>query len=301
MMVEDRELSRHMKLPHPGIGACARVDLEYGVDRPIVAPTSASPCRSLWESVGWHRGVTLDPKMHSDDNNIALALNIDGFQPFNRGGITLHPLLLQVLNLPENLRHRAEFMVLAGIIPGKQAPKNLNTYMEPMVDELLRLYTKGFVYYDPNLKTPRRAFVKLLFTACDFPGHAFVNCMQKQASAFACHKCDIVGVVKPVNEGGTCRVLYGDFKGLARTPEVKPHPLTDAVYRQRAANFERLTEQHKSDFLDAHKARSSKMTLTKLKEKKSDQCRQVKGLSQLARLPGFDMVDHTLLDLMHTV
>lgn len=289
-----------MLLPHPGIGARPRVDVPRDVDLPVVEPTLESDCRNLWESVGWHRGITKDPKMSQSDNSIVLSLNIDGFQPFTRGGITLHPLLLQILNLPENMRHQDSFMVLAGVIPGRKAPKNLNTYMEPMVDELLHLYENGMLYHDPYLNTPRRAYVKLLFTACDFPGHAMVNCMHKQGSIYGCHKCDLQGVVVKKDVGGTSRVLYQGFAGLAASPPVLPAKLTDAIYRRRGGAYAHLGEKHRARKADPTVPAKEK-TMTALKKARMANCLQVHGRSQLARLPGFDMVEGALLDMMHTL
>jgi hypothetical protein len=290
MMMEDSEVSKHMRLPHPGIGAKPRTEVQPNVELPMVAPTLESPCRNLWESVGWWKGVQEDAKMRQGDNNIALSLNVDGFQPFTRGGLTLHPFVFQVLNLPENIRIRNEYMILAALVPGKKAPKNMNTYLALMVDELIHLYTHGFLYHDPYLKVQNRSFVKLLFTACDFPGHAQINCLQKQAATYGCHKCDLAGDTK--TKFNVDRVTYGGFAGLARTPSQVPSKLTKEVYLARAHRHAEL-----------HQMRVEKKITsdTALKQKLFTECKQVKGLSELTRLEYFDIVEHTLLDLMHTV
>jgi hypothetical protein len=87
-------------------------------------------------------------------------------------------------------------------------------------------------------------------------------------------------------------VLYGGFTGLASTPSVLPPKFTDALHRERAQKLKVLIQ------LRADGRIRSKEEFVR---RKLETCKQVKDLSELARLPGFDMVEHTLLDLMHTV
>lgn len=287
MMMEDKDLSKHMHLPHPGVGAMPRTSVPVdGPPPPVVEPHATSPCRNLWESVGWYEGVVKDRQMSKGTNNIALALNVDGFQPFDRGGMSLTPLLLQVLNLPENLRIRHEYIILAGVIPGKKGPKIYNTYFKLLVDELILLYIHGFVYTDPYAKGYRRAYVKLLFTACDYPAHGYVNCLHTHPATFGCQKCDINGY------RAADRTVYSNFDVLHRDGAVLPDKLTHAIYLERAKRRQQLVDDRAAGRITSNEAFTLKNRL---------ECRQVIGLSQFARLPYFDIVDHTLLDLMHTI
>jgi hypothetical protein len=209
MMLEDPTLGPYMRLPWPGVSAEPTVEeLRAGVQP--VAPGWNGSCRNLYQSVGWWNGVQREKG--PDDNkewhyrgcNIALSLNVDGVQPFNRGQRTITPLACMVLNLLENLRHRAEYMLLAGII-AKKEPKNLNPYLQFLVNELLSLYdapgapvdpeqplvTKGIVFTDPDSRLQRVAKVKLLFTTCDYPAHVHVNRQHHATHRSGCIKCDV--------------------------------------------------------------------------------------------------------------
>lgn len=287
MMMEDKDLSRHMHLPHPGIGAMPRTMMLPDAEPPIVEPKPGDPCRNLWESIGWYEGVALDPQMKQGTNNIVIAFNLDGMSPFKRGGLSIHPLVFQVLNLPENIRLRHEFMILAGVIPGPRQPKRFNTYLALLVNELRRLYKNGFLYIDPYTRLPRRSFVKLLFTACDYPGHGYVNCMQHQAAISGCQKCDLSGY----HAASLQRVLYAEFESLYVPGKVRPNKLTKEIYEARAKEFEKLEADYKA----------RRMTETNFKNLASARCRQVKGKSELTRLSYFDVVEHTPPDLMHII
>jgi hypothetical protein len=198
-MLENGELSHHMRLPWPGVDMTAEERAAAGA-QPL-RPTPESDCRNLHQSVGWWEGVHKqsmnggDPEWAPDGCNIALSLNVDGFQPFKRGGVTISPMSLMVLNLPENMRHQSRYMMIAGIIEKKE-PKNMNTYLRFLVDELLALDEVGITFRVPNKNTDappimRTARVRLLYTAADYPAHTKINCQRAHSSLNGCHKCDV--------------------------------------------------------------------------------------------------------------
>jgi hypothetical protein len=43
------------------------------------------------------------------------------------------------LNLPPEIRVKKENMILCGFIPGPQNPKDLNSFLRPLIDEFLVL------------------------------------------------------------------------------------------------------------------------------------------------------------------
>jgi hypothetical protein len=68
--------------------------------------------------------------------NIVVSINCDGFQPWKRINRTLTPFTFMILNFPEHLRHRPDYLLLGGLIPGPRQPKHLNPYLEIIVNEL---------------------------------------------------------------------------------------------------------------------------------------------------------------------
>lgn len=203
MMCEDPEISPHMRLPWPGVGP--KPVAGHPLPQPV-KPELDGDCKNLYESVGWwekvHEAMCPIPRrpdelitrfesFGANDRNIVISLNVDGFLPSKRGGRTLTPFMCMVLNLPENLRHRDDFLIFAGLIPGPNKPTNLNPYLRFLVKELNRLWRYGFTYVDPVDHQTYTSKVKLLFTCMDYPGHSQANCMHGHGAYYACQKCDL--------------------------------------------------------------------------------------------------------------
>lgn len=74
--------------------------------------------------------------------NLAFAINVDWFQPFKRrNDRSVGVLYLVLLNLPKEERFKWENIILEGIVPEMaKEPKSLNTFLEPIVDELKALW-----------------------------------------------------------------------------------------------------------------------------------------------------------------
>lgn len=132
--------------------------------------------------------------------NIVVSLSADGFQPHRKVQLSLTPIVGMILNLPENLRHRSEYLPLIALVPGPKAPKSMNAYMQMVVDELLSLYRNGFDIEDPTILDDQRhpvtgrtvnVKVKLLFTCADYPAHCELNNQQGSSAVNGCIKCMI--------------------------------------------------------------------------------------------------------------
>ena len=165
---------------------------------PADAPAPAT-ARNIWESSAWHQYVSLgegragfvpEPTFatENDRGNIVLSLNIDGFRCWKNSQYSLTPFTLMILNLPENLRHMADYLILAALVPGPRKAKNLSTYLELLVEELLRLHSEGFDYEVQGVTYHAR--VKLLCTCADYPGHSDINCQTWQGE-WGCIKCEL--------------------------------------------------------------------------------------------------------------
>jgi hypothetical protein len=198
MMLEDPVLGPLMVLPRPGLKQTAEEVAAGLPEGPPRKPTIDDDCRNIHESVGWWEKIEEErtPGWKQGEHGIVLSLNVDGVQPFDRGQRTVTPIVCMIQNLPENLRHRAEYLLLAGLIPNSE-PKNLNPFMEVLVNELLVLWKDGITFTEPKSRHPRVARVMLLFTACDYPAHCHLNLQRGQSSQYGCHKCDVpVGLHK---------------------------------------------------------------------------------------------------------
>ena len=87
----------------------------------------------------------------ADTRNLAFMLNIDWFQPHKYRDHSLGVIYLSILNLPREVRYKFENVLVVGILPGPNEPKlNVNTYLQPIVDELLEFWNGKIINEDGN-------------------------------------------------------------------------------------------------------------------------------------------------------
>ncbi|MDO9333967.1 MAG: hypothetical protein Q7T57_05540 [Dehalococcoidales bacterium] len=150
--------------------------------------------RNIQQSKGWQEHITNDVPFATGNGgrNIVLQGHMDGFQAFRHKVHTMTPITCQILNLPENLRHRAEFIILVGLIPGPREPTNYNAYTSVWVKELQDLYTDGMEMDDPlNKGTKMTIRVKLLNLCADLPAFQHLLYQQGSSAHDGCFKCYI--------------------------------------------------------------------------------------------------------------
>jgi hypothetical protein len=92
------------------------------------------------------QGTQLNPdsdyRAFSHPNDLALGLSTDGFTLFKRrrrGRSTAWPIILINYNLHPRVRTRLENVLCVGVIPGPTQCKDLNSFLIPLIDELMQL------------------------------------------------------------------------------------------------------------------------------------------------------------------
>ena len=71
-------------------------------------------------------------------------LNVDWYQHYKHTVYSVGVIFLSVLNLPRHLLYILEYNILCGIIPGPhETDLTVNTFLEPLVDELQLLWQPG--------------------------------------------------------------------------------------------------------------------------------------------------------------
>ena len=112
----------------------------------------------------------------SDPRDIALGFSTDGFGPFKKRNKTAWPLIIFNYNLPPNERFRKENIISLGTIPGPKKPANMDSFLWPLVQELLQLEI-GVSAFDPIAQV---SFL-VLFLFCHFQlnyaGHFQITCL----------------------------------------------------------------------------------------------------------------------------
>lgn len=98
-------------------------------------------------------------------HNFAFTVNLDWFQPFKHSTYSIGAIYLTVMNLPRNVRNKQENVLLVGLLPGPSEPSNINSYLEPLVNELNELWQGK----ELNVSGTRLVRCALLCASCDLP------------------------------------------------------------------------------------------------------------------------------------
>lgn len=122
-----------------------------------------------------------------EDRNLRLGLATDGVNPFSikRSTWSTWPVLLLNYNLPPWMTTKRHFIMLSLIIPGKKSVTgdSFDTYLQPLLEELLILWNEGVKTEDAAMYKGSREFnmkAILLWTIHDFPAYGIVaGCVTK--------------------------------------------------------------------------------------------------------------------------
>lgn len=131
--------------------------------------TDPSIMRDIYDGQIWKDFLYFDgAPFLSEPFTFGLMINVDWFQPFKHTTYSVGVIYLTILNLPRHIRNKPENILLVGIIPGPNEPSiNLNSYIEPLVNELNVLWQgKNLNIHGHSKKLVRCA---LLCAACDLP------------------------------------------------------------------------------------------------------------------------------------
>ena len=154
--------------------------------------------RDIHDSPSWNQAFSEEGFSNGDSRGMLLQLSTDGVNPFssNKVNYSMWPIMLTVLNLPRNVRNLFENILLAGIIPAHtdgQEPKNVDPYLEIVVDEILEL--SGATFFDGLREAPFTFKVALMNYVPDYPGLGKVFTTSAQAALQGCMWCELRGKV----------------------------------------------------------------------------------------------------------
>ena len=196
-------------------------------------------------------------------------MNVDWFEPYERGVYSVGVIYLTVQNLPREEHYKLENVVLVGIIPGPKEPKlTINSFLSPLVIDLKKAWINGIILNSPN---KGRVTVKLALTcvACDIPASRKVCGFLGHNASLGCNKC------------------YKKFKVVFGEP-------TDYSGFDRENWLKRTVEKHHEDVNKV----TQEVTKTKISKAESEYGVRY---SVLLSLPYFDPVKFTVIDIMHNM
>ncbi|XP_070564970.1 uncharacterized protein [Ptychodera flava] len=120
--------------------------------------------------------------------NLCLTLNVDWFQPYEHTPHSVGALYLVINNLPRQERFMPENLILVGLLPGPNEPKkNINSYLEPLVNELQELAVGVKMKDNSKLGNIYRAL--LMCIASDIPATRKCGGFVGHGAFRGCSKC----------------------------------------------------------------------------------------------------------------
>ena len=210
-----------------------------------------------------------------DKRNLALLLYLDFFNPFTRAIHSSGVLCMTILNLPRCVRYQKKWAMLVGIIPGpEEAQRHINSFLKPVVDDLLLLY-KGINIQVRGVDGHACNFITrsiLLPVLGDIPASRKMSQFLSYKANKPCDKCHQTAKREPGTVGASGRMSF----------------LTTSMAKKR-------TDREVRDAMAKYNSARSKHS--------ADEVAKVSGVrySELSRLPYFHTVNNFLVDPMHNL
>lgn len=154
-----------------------------------------TPCDQIgdvYDSENWHNCKHL----FEDPHDVALLLTTDGFAPFKKRHYSAWPLLLINLNLPPSERMKHDNLICVGVIPGPKAPKDLDSFVIPVIEEL-EVLQDGIDAFDRSTMEAFTLRAHIIDICGDMPAVAKLTRMKGPVAKKPCRRCDIEGVRVP--------------------------------------------------------------------------------------------------------
>jgi hypothetical protein len=228
-------------------------------------------------------------KYFEDHRDIALGLSTDGFCPFRKRKKTCWPILIYNYNLSPQIRFWIRHILCVGVVPGPYKPKDFDSFLWPLVEELLKL-AAGIKAFDlsSNKIFALRAFLILVFG--DIPAVSMVMRMKGHNGLVPCRMCKITALRTPNSRSP------GHYVPLhrARHPTVKNNNTVTHVYDP--ANLPLRTH---ADFLET--ARAVQMAPTTAQSNILAKNSGIKGIPILSYLPSLFFPYSFPYDFMHLI
>jgi Transposase family tnp2/Domain of unknown function (DUF4218) len=130
-------------------------------------------------------------RLFQDPHDIALHMSLDGVQLTNLRHHEVTPVIFMNLNLPPEERYKVKNILAGLVIPGPKKPEDLDSFLRPLVDELLEL-DKGVDAWDGHSMTPFNLKAWVTMVTGDGPALADAIGMKRPGNALRpCRTCEI--------------------------------------------------------------------------------------------------------------
>ena len=129
-------------------------------------------------SMAWKDFDKVHPNFASKPRNVRLGLASDGFQPFSnsRTLYSIWPVVLIPYNVEPWVCMKPSNFLLSMLIPGPDGPGDaIDTYLQPLIDELKELWELGVETFDVSTRQNFMMHAALMWTINDFPAYGILS------------------------------------------------------------------------------------------------------------------------------
>ena len=121
--------------------------------------------------------------------NLLLMMNVDWFKPFERSAYSIGVIYL-VQNLPPSLCFKLENIIVVGLIPGSKEPKKtINSYLRPLIDDLLKLWEGVQMHTSCSILSRTFGRAALFYITSDIPATLKICGFYGIRAKKGCSKC----------------------------------------------------------------------------------------------------------------
>ena len=168
-------------------------------------------------------------KLFRDSRDIAFHMTLDGVQLTNMRHYEVTPVILLNLNLPPEERYKVENILASMVIPGPKKPRNLDSFLRPLVEELKRL-DDGAPAFDANTGQTFTLRAWVTMVTGDGPAIADAIGFKRPGNAYRpCRHCMIKGELGNPGPNGTGTYYVPHTSYNFRRPPLRGDNLRDII------------------------------------------------------------------------
>ena len=147
--------------------------------------------RDYWDSALYQQQKA--DGLFLDEHDIGLGLTTDGLSLFQVGNHSVWPIVALNYNLPPEIRFKKANILLCGIIPGPSSPKDIHSFLRPLVDELKSLEEGIESVYDASTKSLFTLHAYICTISGDLPAITKMMGVSGHNSYDHCRFCSVEG------------------------------------------------------------------------------------------------------------
>lgn len=177
-----------------------------------------------------------------NEHTTTLLLSLDGAQLYRSKQSDCWIYIWVLLDRSPETRYRKRHVLIGGVIPGPNKPKNVDSYLFPGLQHLAALMKEGLMIWDASTEELFKSHPFLAFLTADGPGMQYINGFVGHSGRYGCRLyCPIKGrhkksaghhypaMLKPDSSYAVEGSMHEDFS--LRTQPLRPQKESAARYK----------------------------------------------------------------------